>query len=468
MGRWMLFVSINRMIMLATTRKHHLPRRNDTPPSPKRKRRRGAGCDRKSMASASCVGLLTILYVLFLYKTEWVLDSLDRNQDKSFPSSLVLGQNLRKRQKRYSNNNERFLFFSGTLIGQGQGNVVSGLLAAHLLGQEFDRIVCVHEYDNFLQAFDYANETVKRLCMNMSHIPPKSSRFRITLVNFAPTAPDECDLQERLRSDTPAYHIAGNTYPRWSAVPDNFFQMHYRPTPALLSVLPYRSRPTTVVHLRVPDTEYDKRPGLDDFSLNALGELLPKVSTTYLVTNWVEHYERFAKCCQWSHPPWNRVRHSAYGDIIDWGSLRHGDQKKKETTNIVTNKQDEKMNQDLQLWADWYTLLTAETVYHTPSDFSGSAVHWSNKRDSHVIRGYNATTGQLETDMEWWWRDGVTVPLKDRKRDALGTSALRQCPSAEEIESRMHMFDQVRKELMGQVVINSGEEETLLKQLSDE
>ena len=48
----------------------------------------------------------------------------------------------------------KFLYFLPIRVGQGTGNIISGLLAAHLLGDEFGRIVCVSStYKEFLMAF---------------------------------------------------------------------------------------------------------------------------------------------------------------------------------------------------------------------------------------------------------------------------------------------------------------------------
>jgi hypothetical protein len=207
----------------------------------------------------------------------------------------------------------------------------------------------------------------------------------------------------------------------------------------LLAALSYKDPPTTVVHLRVPDSpEVDFRKGLDEPTLEALGKQLP-TQTTYLVTNKVEWYRRFETCCQWKHPPWNTVVHSAngiqwgfldskadYSDIelehrLFWNSPQKEDKKEGEESIAKVLKQ-----QNVQMWADWYTILTAKTVYHTHSDFSISAIHWMNNRDSHSIEGVHPD-GTLNTHPESWWVDGETAPLIERSIDAPGTRALRLC-----------------------------------------
>jgi hypothetical protein len=196
----------------------------------------------------------------------------------------------------------------------------------------------------------------------------------------------------------------------------------------LLDALSYDplAPPQTVVHLRSPDSSDqhgDQRLGLDEASLRALGDTLPKGRDTFLVTNRVAYYQQFADCCQWSHPPWQGIVHSALGKA--WGTLKGANTK-------IANSAVQRMpvvatSQNIQLWADWYTILTARTVYHTHSDFSVSAIHWMNNRNSHSLAGTNAATGALETKAESWWMDGETAPLSQRTVHATGTSQLRLC-----------------------------------------
>ena len=179
-----------------------------------------------------------------------------------------------------------------------------------------------------------------------------------------------------------------------------------------------------MVHLREPDNVVgDARKGLDDVSLTALGELLPKGPNTYLVTNNVAYYTRFEECCQWSHPHWETVKHSAMSK--EWGP-NAGRIMQKLNPNEVN------VQQNRQMWADWYTMLTAQTIYHTHSDFSISAIHWTNKMDSHNLQGVQKESDgrrTLKTVRESWWIDGETTPLAQRTRTAQGTARLRLCPS---------------------------------------
>jgi hypothetical protein len=312
-----------------------------------------------------------------------------------------------------------YIIYDATIGGQGTGNLISGLLAAHLLGQEFNRIVCVNPqyYSSFLNAFESVDPTVLVKCpVVINYINGTSSvemQHSISIINFAGAA-DECELQNLMSDRTKkVIHLMSNTYPRWPPIPDYYFLHYYQPTKVLFDILPYISQPEIVVHLREPDeVAIDPRRGLDDSSLTALAELLPKAET-YLVTNNVEYYDRFAKCCNWTNPKWDGIKHSAIERI--WGD-----------TNQVDYSQE---TQDLRMWSDWYTILMAGTVYHTHSDFSVSAIHWMNNTNSYSIKGYNTDTKKLETTVESWWYDGETIPLNERTLDGKTgtTNELRAC-----------------------------------------
>jgi hypothetical protein len=165
-----------------------------------------------------------------------------------------------------------------------------------------------------------------------------------------------------------------------------------------------------VVHLREPDGPSDYREGLDEESLKVLGETLP--AETYLVTNRVAWYDYFESNFRWRHPGWNSVRHSAL-QYLSWGRRSDQEQPGNKTASP-----------SLQMWADWYVLVTAEKVYHTRSDFSISAIHWMNI-DSLSLQGVE--NGHLKVANESWRVDGETAPLVDRTIDGDGTSKLRMC-----------------------------------------
>jgi hypothetical protein len=284
----------------------------------------------------------------------------------------------------------------------GTGNIMAGLLAAHLLGEEFNRIVCVEKhYVDFHDAFELKDPLTRASCArlvdNEPNVPDEDFLQAISLAY----APNECFLQERLSSDTKLIKFEGNTYPRWPNVPHGFFLKFYQPNRALLDILPYTKQPESVVHLRAPDGAWDIRKGLDRASLMELGGRLP--IDTYLVTNLVPWYKFFEKKFNWSHPHWKIVRHSVNG--VPWLSNNH-----KSESSI-----DQQHQGPIQMWADWYTILMAKHVYHTHSEFSNSAVHWMNIEDSHVLIGMNRTTRQLAFRPETWIKDGPTPALVDRR-----------------------------------------------------
>jgi hypothetical protein len=300
----------------------------------------------------------------------------------------------------------KYLVFKGFTKGQGTGNIISGLLATHLLGQEFNRIVCVGtSYPEFHQAFEAIQPDAVVDCPfitsgDLDHIS-------ITLSNFV-KPPDECELKSLLESDERILTVRANTYPRWPVIPDNFFLSHYKAKPELLQMLSYdpSQPPTTVVHLRAPDNpKKDYRKGLDDDSLQALGNLLP--SDTYLVTNRVELFDNFHEHYQWRHPEWQQVHHSAFTRLT-WGM--------REEHHQIAPEMGDRERETLQMWADWYTILTAKMVYHTHSDFSISAIHWQNI-PSKSIGEYDAKSGQVLLTEESWRTDGESAPLVNRKVD---------------------------------------------------
>jgi hypothetical protein len=331
---------------------------------------------------------------------------------------------------------DKYIIFEHIKGGQGTGNIIAGLLAAHLLAIEFNRIACVSPlYKAFLDAFEPANPVAMDKCpiLLAGNLPNRTHANSIRLINFEP-APDECVLKDMLASDIPVLYVESNTYPRWPAIPDNFFFTNYRAKPELLKVLPYKESPTTVVHLREPDGKNDPRKGLDNDSLKALGKMLPR--DTYLVTNRVEWYDKFEEEYGWSHPEWNEVVHSA-------GKRSWGERGEKESKfHLVSNVDREKQN--LQMWCDWYTMLTAKFVYHTHSDFSISAIHWQNL-DSCTIMGWNATSSKLELEEESWRMTGETERLVDRTVDGKGTSNLRKCSGKRKDRRRISAEEIIRQ-----------------------
>ena len=303
------------------------------------------------------------------------------------------------------------------VTGQGLGNQLNGLLAAHLLGDEFGRIVCVGrwEWDAFFDAMEYVNPQAQATCKDL---PPmmtnSSSDEKITLLNFG-NAPNECQLREKLASDHRVIYFTGNTYPRWCTVPPNYWFRQYRPTQRLLEILPWKDPPHTVVHLRHGDNIADPRLGLDHNTLVELGESLP--SDTFLVTNWVEWFDFFETKYGWRNSNWMTVQHSALTHL-KWVSRENSTVHKKMNSTL---RQLQHHEQNLQMWSDWYTLLMAKYVLHTHSDFSSSAIHWMSI-ESKTINGFLEDNTLDLMDESWRVADrenGVTPKLSQRTMDQL-------------------------------------------------
>jgi hypothetical protein len=224
----------------------------------------------------------------------------------------------------------KFLIFHRLQEAQGAGNHMHGLLAAHLLGDEFGRVVCVSDhYREFHLAFESADPTAMAHCPDIlnrhNQEPPMTRRdHTIELLNYRMfDGPNECALKELLSSSTRVLHLNANTYPRWPQVPPHIhFFAFYKAKPSLLDILPYpqnnnNESPPIVVHLRQADRDGgDSRKGVDEASLRALGNLLPldtSQHSPFLVTNHVPWFDFFEENFSWSHPYWTIVMHSALG-----------------------------------------------------------------------------------------------------------------------------------------------------------
>ncbi|KAL7526289.1 hypothetical protein ACHAWF_001711, partial [Thalassiosira exigua] len=265
----------------------------------------------------------------------------------------------------------RYLVFTPIGSGQGEGNSMAGLLGTHLLGDEFDRIVCVSDrYSSFLDVFEPVHPWAIAKCPEIFRQDGGGKHLRLSEENLRlityETPPDECVLREKLMSGPDILYITSNTYPRWPLVPRNYFFRFYRPKNKLLAALPccnghdntennYFGTPETVVHIREGDGGRDIRKGTDSKSLDSLGNMLPR--NTYLVTNRVEWCEKFSTEYGWRNSGWHSVTHSALRK--SWGVRG---EKYLGVTSVQTTP---KVDQNLQLWADWYTILIAEQVYHT-------------------------------------------------------------------------------------------------------
>lgn len=323
----------------------------------------------------------------------------------TIPPRPPLGSRIRMAKggasKNSTTSSRRYLIFRPPLeAAQGVGNLMNGLLAAHTLGIEFERFVCVSkDWKAFHGAFQSVVPECQEKQQQQQQYPRRTSQNTIWLLNFSKNPINECDLQQRLRGSEPIIYLVANTYPEWPTTTgmdptllNIRMEDSYRLKPDLVNILPWSEAPTTVVHLRQADNEnIDHRVGLDSATLAALGATLTSASTTttattpYLVTNQVDFYDYFETKFGWSHPPWMGIRHSAISNV-QWTtttSLGENHHQERPPPPITTNYRE----QTLQLWADWWTIYKAKTVYHTHSDFSASAARWSGTTASYEIEG---------------------------------------------------------------------------------
>lgn len=344
-----------------------------------------------------------------------------------------------------------FLIFEIPVYGgQGTGNVISGMLAAHLLGEEFNRTVCHVGYESsFDKAFQWKDPLHQKACEEVLQESSNSSSEQKNIIvqnNYDETGfQSECNMKEKLSNieDFRIIYLMGNTYPRWPAVgssdpdqrPRDLFHERFTPTQALLDVLPWPTGiynpPPVVVHLREPDgtTADSVRPGLDETTLDLLASDVFRSKVTqqlrlscgyvenddhdgstarnppiFLVTNRVDFYDRFSN---WSHPDWAVVRHSV-SKGLQWSP---------ETGKVqVDNKKQRTSDEQhlLQMWSDWYTILCAKLVYHTLSDFSKSAARWNQGIQSWIILNAQIDAATLPTGAP---KTSTSTPLLILERD---------------------------------------------------
>jgi len=362
----------------------------------------------KSQQVGAVISMI-LYFQYFVYRTERVMDSY------LIEHSFL--QDLRESVAPSSNETyeTQYLVFRPVEEGQGLGNIMNGLLAIQMLGLEFNRTVCVDkDWTGFHQAFHEINY---ELCDELSSRESIQSSRTLRFLNYN-QPPNECDLKAALASNTEVLYIITNTYPRWPEVPPRLWEHHYEPRSELIDAMPYSHRPSVVVHLRHGDDKSDIRAGLDNATFHALGKTLP--SNTFLVTNNVIWYNFFESLYGWDHPNWQQISHSAL--FIDWPSLNQT--AAKPTNTSITQ------DVNIQLFCDWYTILMADKVYHTHSDFSLSAIHW-NDIESKTIQGVDPSN-KLQLSDESWRLESTMPPLVDRSGNGLAHCDIGPIPSGDD------------------------------------
>ena len=359
-------------------------------------------------------------FVVLCFSVVWAAYSVGvvtRFLQFQVPSTDPRRLQLEEMFKKQSTRNERsrsekprgFIVYSPLMMGQGTGNIMQGLLSAHLLANESNRTVCINPiYWEFLQAFEPIHPQAVDYCQTVldsfNVTKARKTPNHFSLVNFG-ADPNECKLKERLLSNETVLHIEANTYPRWAPVENqNMFFKYYRARKELLNILPYHTPPRTVVHLRFPDNPKDKREAVDDKSLHALFQGLTK-EDSYVVCNHVKWYKLLDQIGI-KHSPWKKVGHSVH---------RRGRAGERLDDSHVAN---------LEMWADWYTILTAEKVLHTHSDFSSSAVHWQNLKSKKIM----GNDGNISFLDESWRIEPQWPKLTDRNHTLTTSKNLTEDP----------------------------------------
>ena len=261
--------------------------------------------------------------------------------------------NIRKEKAKY-------VLYTGGERGQGLGNIMNGLIVAHMLGRMYERTVCViwPSFNRYFQEKDPYCDSVRVL---PTHNMPKALSW-----NFGNTM-DPQKNREIFKSDNKYILFDGNEWiePNWPKIPKNVWSSSYiikEPT-----LIPHKF--PCVAHLRNPDPSGDNRKRMTADIVTKLTKLFPKC---HLITNNVNLFN-VVKKLGWSHPSWNEVTHSASGP---------------------------NEHQDFIMWSDWLTILNADFVIHTPSGFSESALRLSPNAESR--RFEVGSNGEFVFSLETW------------------------------------------------------------------
>jgi len=168
----------------------------------------------------------------------------------------------------------------------------------------------------------------------------------------------------------------GNEYPEaiFPALRSGSFLSLYTPTTAMKQILVWGNQPPprTVVHLREGDDASDVRGGLDASTLIALYQQLP--SDTFIITNNFRIHMHYKNTTWRSYETDTRQKHTAMSNDV--------------TTSMLA-------------WRDWYTVLLAESVYHTQSAFSESALRCSGSRSKRITGRFDAGGNMVMEDETW-------------------------------------------------------------------
>lgn len=218
--------------------------------------------------------------------------------------------------------------------GQGLGNIMNGLIAASLLSIESKRCLIV-QWPSFAHTF-----SSERRCFHDLN----GTGARVDYWNFG-YSDSAAHFRSVIESSVDDVRMSGNEYPNftWPLVPNGTFHELFEPrfTDAIETV-------DILFHVRVGDSSRDRRAG--DKQWIKLQDLFP--NATLIINS-----ERLYKDTTWRRPTHHKQEVSFH----------------KLASTI-----------DSSTWFDWYMILKAKRVIHSPSSFSESAVRWSGAAHSRL------------------------------------------------------------------------------------
>ena len=336
----------------------------------------------------SCVYCCLILFLVVFYRTNVNLEFTVNDLSDQISVLVNISNNNSKSHMReltdtFADNMtltvaNKFLVFENKGIGQGIGNIMNGLISCLLIAQKYNRIVCVSSWDAFNNAFQSVHTDE---CTEILKTTSIYHRDVVQCWNFGAGCEKSCwhsagRCELVLGSATRIVWFDGNEYPEaiFPALSNGFFLALYTPTTALKQILVWENQtpPKTVVHLREGDDASDVRGGLDATTLIALYKHLP--SDTFIITNSLRIHKHYNNTTWASYEHDTRQRHTAISNDISTSMLA---------------------------WRDWYTVLMAESVYHTQSAFSESALRCSGSKSKRITGRFDPGGNMVMEDETW-------------------------------------------------------------------
>uniref|UniRef100_A0A0G4HVX5 Uncharacterized protein n=1 Tax=Chromera velia CCMP2878 TaxID=1169474 RepID=A0A0G4HVX5_9ALVE len=301
---------------------------------------------------------------------------------------------------------DRFIVFFGPSRGQGIGNMMFGLLRAHILARRFGRRVCV-EWEDFEVAWDYDDE-------GCADLKPKIS---LHVWNFGRRNSDE-EVEMLLKSPLKSVYMTGNE------LQDNvrltgltWFFDFYSPKPALEALFP-EVWPPFVAHIRRGDGGRDIR-GVFEYPYDPFPALRRCLKGYVVLSDTTTVYKGLGDSVL---SPKKAIPHTIDSKLTD--------------------------AQKVQTWFEWTLIAKAKKVLRTHSGFSESAIRVSDAQsfqfdnmitigavdDPHL--GPPADRSFVVLSRERWYTKDRRKSDK-HKADFLCLSDLPEIGQKEEMEERV-------------------------------